>query len=103
MRECIGQNAAVFLFLNSTTGYHGDLVLNLGAIPCIPTSSTVQSVVSFSQLVRANAKQLGVFQAVTVGQLVPKVARTLEKHVQSVQTLTPEDHELVLAGLAQIV
>ncbi len=103
IKEILGTHAAVFLFLNSSSSWRGDLVLPLDAIPCLPDASTIQSVVGFSQLVRANARQLGIFQAVVIGQLAPNVARSLETHAQTVQTLTSGDKKLVLAGLAQIV
>ena len=101
--EILGTNAAVFLFLNSKAGWHGDLILPLGAIPCIPSSSTVESIVSFSDLVRANSRQLTLFKASVLGTLPPAVARLLETHAQTVPTLTAQDRKLVLAGLAQIV
>lgn len=103
IKEVIGPSAAVFLFLNSESGWKGDFVLPLGAIPCIPSSSTVESVVSFSVLVRANSRQLTLFKASVLGTLPPAAARWLETHAQTVPTLTAQDRKLVLAGLAQIV
>ena len=103
IKEVIDPNAAVFLFLNSKSGWRGDFVLPLGAIPCIPSSSTVESIVSFSDLVRVNSRQLTLFKASVLGTLPPAAARSLETHAQTVPTLNAQDRKLVLAGLAQIV
>lgn len=77
IKEILGAHAAVFLFLNSGSSWRGDFILPLNAIPCLPDASIIQSVVGFSQLVRANARQLGLFQAAVIGQLAPNVASAL--------------------------
>lgn len=103
IKDIAGQSAAVFLFLNSKTGWRGDLTLPMGAIPCIPSAATVQSHVSFAQLIRMNTQQLTLFQAQVLGGLPAPAARLLEAHAQIVPTLTGVERKLVLDGLALIV
>ena len=95
-------SAACFLFLNSETGWRGDCVLNCAEIPCIPASRTGLSVVSFSQIVRMNARQLQLFRAKKIGRLDPKVARKLEAFAKTVPTLTKQERKIILEALSKI-
>lgn len=95
--------AGYFLFINSKTGYDGDLTLVDGEISCLPASPTGQTVVSCSLLVRANHRQLQLFCAEKIGDLSIPVARKLHKFVQTAQTFTKTEQQLVLDALANLI
>ena len=94
--------AACFLFLNSKTGYLGDCVFDNDAFPCLPSSKTDCSIVSFSYIVRYNARQLKLFRAKKVGTVNPLIARKLETFAQTVPTLNAQERRIVLNGLKKI-
>ena len=94
--------SACFLFLNSRAGWKGEFVLNNDDIPCIPPSKTGLSVVSFSTLVRQNAKQLKLYRAEKIGRLSSAIARKLEDFAKTVPTLNAAERKIVLKGLSQI-
>jgi hypothetical protein len=91
------------LFINSKTGYAGDLVIANAELPCIPASPTGQSVISCSTIVRASQKQLRLFDAERVGAIPVETARKLHAFVESATTLTKAEKELVLAALANLI
>ncbi len=56
---CVNQSGKnCFLFLNSRTGYRGDYVLDDGAVPGLPRSQTGNTVVSFSQVIKMDEREL---------------------------------------------
>jgi hypothetical protein len=100
--DCDGDTSAKFLFINSDTGFASDLVLKNGDFPCIPPCKSGISVVSCSQLVLKNAKQLVLFKAKKIGELSPAVARKLEAFVPTALALTKAERTLILGVLAKI-
>lgn len=102
VQPCLADQSACFLFINSKSGFNADCVFPDGTFACLPQSPTGQSVVSFSQLVRANARQLALFQASVIGDCPPTVAAHLETFCRSVKSLPRRDHAIVLAALAQM-
>jgi hypothetical protein len=100
--ECVDARAAQFLFINSGSGFAGDFVVADSEIPCIAPSPTGKSVISCSQIVRANAHQLKIFKATKVGDLPAAVARKFEAFVRNVPTLNRAERTTVLAALEMI-
>jgi hypothetical protein len=96
--------AAVFLYINSEakSGYDADCILNDGRIPGLPKSRTGKSIVSFSQLARANERKLKLYKARKIGVLPVDVARELESFAETVQTLPQPDKKIVLSALRSI-
>ena len=86
------------MFINSKAGFKGDFVLSDSDIPCLPRSPTGQSVISCSQIVRANARQLEIFSCTKIGDFPTGLVRKLEKFVTTVPTLTSDERKLVLDG-----
>lgn len=99
---CLDDQAGIFLFINSDGGFAGDFVIDDDELPCLPESPTGKSVISCSQPVRATSRQLALYNAEKLGELLPVVARKLEKFVQGVQTLTRLEKRIVLEALAEI-
>ena len=95
--------AGCFLFINSKAGYDGDLPFGDGEISCLPASPTGQTVVSCSLLVRVTRHQLQLFHAEKIGELSIPIARKLHNFVQTVQTLTRTEQQLVLDALANLI
>ena len=102
LRPCAPEVSAYFLFINSKSGFAADCVFHDGAFPCIPPSPTGQSVVSFSQLIRASERQLHLFQASIIGQCSPIVAATLATFNTTSNALTRDEKAIVAEALAQI-
>jgi len=99
---CLDDQAGIFLFINSDEGFAGDFVLDDDELRCLPESPTGKSVISCSQPVRANGRQLALYNAEKLGELPPGVARRLERFVQNVQTLTRIEKRIVLEALAEL-
>jgi hypothetical protein len=91
------------LFINSKTGYEGDLILEDREIPCLPASPTEQSVISCSLIVKANQRQLRLFGSEKIGVLPTPVARKLHEFIKTVTTLTIPEKKLVLGALATLI
>ena len=94
--------AGCFLYINSKSGYDGDLVLPDGEIPSLPRSKTGETVISCSQLVRVAKRQLRLFECRCCGALPPAVARKLEEFCRTVPTLTPTDRKTVMDAMAAL-
>jgi len=100
--SCSNEIAGIFLYLNSRAGFDSDYVLDDSEIPCLPTSLTGKTIVSFSQPLRRTRHQLQLFEARKRGVLSPPVARKLEVFAKSVPTLTNRERTIVLDALAAI-
>lgn len=100
--DCDGAATALFLYINSGTGFAGDLVCDDSEFGCLPKSPTGQSVISCSQLVRMSAHQLSIFKAKKLGKLPPAVARKLEKFVVTAFSLRKSERQLVLNAMANV-
>jgi hypothetical protein len=100
--DCSATSAAMFLFINSESGFEGDFVCEDNEFECLPKSPTGQSVISCAQLVRANARQLFLFDAKKIGEISPSVARKLETFIPTATALTKAERQIVLKALAGI-
>jgi len=85
-----------FLFLNSGTGYKGDLILKNQEIPFLPPSKTGLSVVSCSTIVRIKKKAISSSSCKNLGKISKSVARRIDKLAQETDALTEIDRNCVL-------
>lgn len=103
---CLGRTANetifAFLFLNSKYGYEGDCVLEDGQVPGLPRSTTGQSVVSFSLLVRMREDRLQKFGAAKTGKIDAHLAGELAAFCKTVRSLTREDKAFATAALESL-
>lgn len=92
-----------FLFVNSEGGFEGDLVLDDGEIPGLPKSRTGQSVVSFSQVIRMDDRQLNLAGAERVGEIDDHLVGDLLAFARSCRALSDYDKELVVHSLENVL
>ena len=100
--KIINGNAAVFLYLNSNEGFAADFIVSDTEIPCLPPSKTGKSIISCSQLVRANERQLKLYKAKKIGRLDKKIAMNLLKFVKTIDALSKFDKKIVTNALSKI-
>ena len=94
--------AGCFLFINSDSGYEGDLILSDGEIPNLPISRTGKTVISCSQLVRVSKRQLNLFGCNKIGNLPKSVAGKLREFAATVPTLTASERKIVVDALSTL-
>ena len=100
--EPTGSLVGCFLYINSKSGYDGDLILSDGEIPNLPASPTGETVISCSQLVRVTKHQLQLFGSTKVGVLPSTVAAKLESFAASASTLTNRERKIVIEAAANL-
>lgn len=104
---CLGrtENETVFafLFLNSSSGFRGDCILDDGQIPGLPRSPTGQSVVSFSMLVRVREDKLSLFGATKTGAINAHLAGELTAFAKGVRSLTRKERAFVISALERLL
>jgi hypothetical protein len=94
---------AAFLFINSQSGYAGDLVLEDGEISGLPPSPTGETVISCSQLIPASTAKLKLWKAEKVSTLSPAVAKKLQTFVKTTKALNETDRQTVLTAVAKLI
>lgn len=103
VRDTAPPLAAAFLYINSQSGYAGDLVLADGEIAGLPASRTGETVISCSQLIFASSAKLIHWKAEKIGTLSPAVAKKLHTFAKTVTTLTNPERQIVLIALAKLI
>jgi hypothetical protein len=103
---CLGrtENETIFafLFLNSSSGYKGDCVLDDGQISGLPKSPTGKSVVSFSQIIRIKEEKLVVLSATKIGAIDAHLAGELAAFAKEVRALTRQEQVFVASALESL-
>lgn len=92
-----------FLFINSGSGFKGDVVLEDGTIPGLPPSPTGESVVSFSQVVRMGVDRLRLFRAEKIGEIDAHLAGELLAFASGTKVLAQPDRAVVCDGFQAIL
>lgn len=103
IQESSEQYSAGFLFINSKSGYKGDLILKDKEIPCLCSSPTGNSIISCSLLIRLSLKKLKLFKAEKVGTLPISVAKELKIFTTTTDVLTEKERKIVVNGLTAII
>jgi hypothetical protein len=101
--EITDDKTATFLFMNSKSAYVSDFVLDNSDVPCLPPSKTKKTVISCSQLVRANEHQLKIYGAKKMGTLDKSIAKRLIPFVENTKALSKKDKDVVTNGLKRII
>ena len=97
-----GRPVFVFLFLNSTSGFKGEYILEDGVIPGLPKSPTGQTVESFTNLTRMGHDRLGIFGAAKTGEIDGHLAGELVAFARDLKVLTRSDRTFVVAALESL-
>ncbi|MCK4946623.1 MAG: hypothetical protein KAS59_10230 [Alphaproteobacteria bacterium] len=100
--KIINDDAAKFLYLNSNNGFAADFIVSDTEIPCLPPSKTGKSIISCSQLILANKRQLKLYKVKKIGRLDKKIAARLLKFVKTTDALSNTDKKIVTNALSKI-
>ena len=88
-----------FFYINSGSGYEGDLVYDDRELPYLPKSPTGQSVISLSYLPIYSEKELKLYRAEKLGELDKRIIRELLSELPRVRKLSRQDRNLAINGL----
>lgn len=91
-----------FFYINSGSGYEGDLVYDDHELPYLPKSPTGQSVISMSYLLIYSEKELKLYKAKKLGELNKKIIRDLLAALPTVRKLSRQDRNLAIDGLKAV-
>jgi|GEM_PF-6376030 len=102
--EITDNKAATFLFMNSGSkgSYPSDFLLDNSDVPCLPPCKTGKTIISCSQPVRMNERQLKLYRAEKMGNLDTNIAKLLISFVKETKALSKKDKDLVVNGLKRI-
>jgi hypothetical protein len=102
---CIGNNQAgitLCLFLNSRSGYRGDIEFECSDFPMIAPAPTGKSIVSLAMMPRYSAEQLRLYGARKIGHISSGVAARLVGACALSRVLTSEERALICNRLKTI-
>jgi hypothetical protein len=92
-----------FFYINSGSGYEGDLVYNDHEFPYLPKSPTGQSVISLSYLPVYSEKELKLYRARKLGELDKRIIHELISELPRVRKLTRQERNFAIDGLKRAV
>lgn len=96
-------STAQFLYINSNQGYEADYILDCAKVPCIPPSSTGDTVISCNIVARYTDHQLNIYRAQKIGTLDIAVVRDLVAFVEVTPALTRGEKRLIIANLKTLL